>query len=159
MVTQQRYVAISGPGDGAQPQDLADAGFIARELARAGVIILCGGLGGVMGAAAQGAAQGGGISVGLLPAADRTQAHHALTVSLPTGMGELRNGLLIRAADAVVVIGGSWGTLSELALAVRTGVPVVTLRSWAVDPAGVPGNVPDAQAAVAQVVAHLRGPA
>lgn len=148
------YVAISGPGEGAEEADVADAHAIAEQLAAAGVTILCGGLSGVMAGAAQGAAAAGGVSIGLLPAADRSQAHPALTYTIPTGMGELRNGLLVRAADVVVVVGGSWGTLSELALAVRTEVPVVTLRSWTVDPSGAPGTVLDAREAVSRVL-HL----
>ena len=67
-------------------------------------------------------------------------------------MGELRNGLLVRAADVVMVVGGSWGTLSELALAVRTDVPVVTLRTWNLDPVGVPGVVSNTGEAVARVL-------
>jgi uncharacterized protein (TIGR00725 family) len=66
----------------------------------------------------------------LLPGADRSEAHPSLSFALPTGLGELRNGLLVRAADAVVAVGGSWGTLSEIALAVRTEVPVVSLLGW-----------------------------
>ena len=146
------YVAISGPGDGAEHVDIADAHNIAQQLAAAGVTILCGGLSGVMAGAAEGAAAGGGVSIGLLPDADRSRAHPDLTFTIPTGMGELRNGLLVRAADVVMVVGGSWGTLSELALAVRTDVPVVTLRTWNVDPVGAPGVVSDAGEAVAQVL-------
>ena len=92
------------------------------------------------------------MSIGLLPDADRNRAHPDLTYTIPTGMGELRNGLLVRAADVVMVVGGSWGTMSELALAVRTAVPVVTLRTWSVDPVGVPGVVSDAEEAVARVL-------
>ena len=146
------YVAISGPGEGAEDVDITDARGIAEQLAAAGVTIVCGGLSGVMAAAAQGAAAAGGVSIGLLPDADRSRAHPDLTYTIPTGMGELRNGLLVRAADVVMVVGGSWGTMSELALAVRTAVPVVTLRTWSVDPVGVPGVVSDAEEAVARVL-------
>jgi hypothetical protein len=68
--------------------------------------------------------------VGLLPGTDRAAANRWVTVAIPTGLGELRNGLVVRAADAVVAVGGSWGTLSEVALALRTGVPVVALGFW-----------------------------
>ena len=74
-----------------------------------------------------------------LPGDTRDEAAPGLTVALPTGLGEMRNALLVRTADVVVCIGGSWGTLSELALAVRTGVPVIALRSWV--PAPAPGRL------------------
>jgi hypothetical protein len=83
-----------------------------------------------MGEAARGAASEGGTSVGLLSGPDRSGADPAHTVTIPTGLGELRNGLVVRAAHAVVAVGGSWGTMSELALAVRTGVPVVAVGFW-----------------------------
>jgi len=92
-------------------------------------VILCGGLGGVMEAVAKGAqAAGGGITVGLLPGNDPTDANPAIDVPLATGMGEMRNALIVRAARAVIAIGGGVGTLSEIALAVRIGTPVVGLH-------------------------------
>ena len=92
-------------------------------------MILCGGLGGVMEAVAKGAqAAGGGITVGLLPGNDPTDANPAIDVPLATGMGEMRNALIVRAARAVIAIGGGVGTLSEIALAVRIGTPVVGLH-------------------------------
>jgi uncharacterized protein (TIGR00725 family) len=83
-----------------------------------------------MEAACQGASLAGGVTVGLLPGGDRRDANEYLTVALPTGIGELRNGLVVRAADAVIAVGGSWGTLSEIALALRTGRTVVGLGGW-----------------------------
>ena len=126
------YLGISGPSAG-DARDEEDARRVARWAAGAGHVVVCGGLGGVMAAAARGADEGGGVSVGLLPGDTRDGATPGLTVALPTGLGELRNGLLVRAVDALLCIGGSWGTLSELALAVRTGVPVVALRTWLPD--------------------------
>ncbi len=134
------YVAVVGPSAGSlaeQPASgpdpaavLAGAREVGRLLAERGAVVLCGGGTGVMGAAAEGAAGAGGVTIGLLPGPDRSEAHPALTYALPTGLGELRNGLLVRAADVVVAVGGSWGTLSEIALAVRTGRPVVSLLGW-----------------------------
>lgn len=130
------YVAVVGPAAGSlagQPgrdDVLAAAYDVGRMLAEHGAVVLCGGGTGVMGAAAEGAASAGGTSIGLLPGPDRSEAHPSLSFALPTGLGELRNGLLVRAADAVVAVGGSWGTLSEIALAMRTGVPVVSLLGW-----------------------------
>lgn len=138
------YVAISGPGSATEAErDAARAA--GRWAADHRHVVVCGGLGGVMEAAAHGASEAGGVVVGLLPGDDRSAANPYVTVAIPTGMGEMRNALLVRAADVVLCIGGSWGTLSELALAVRTGVPVVTLGTWPLTepvPAGMP-EAPD----------------
>jgi uncharacterized protein (TIGR00725 family) len=123
-------VAVVGPGDGATADDLAAAREVGRLLAAAGAIVLTGGLGGVMAAATEAATEADGVTVALLPGTDRSVSD--ATVVLATGLGELRNALLVRAADAVIAIGGSWGTLSEVALAQRTGVAVVCLGGWAV---------------------------
>lgn len=124
------HVAVVGPGRDARHVDVDRAQLIARLLAERGAVILTGGLDGVMDAAARGAADVGGTSIGLLPGADRELGSPHHTHLIPTGLGELRNGLLVRAADVVVAVGGSWGTLSEIALAKRLGVPVVLVDSW-----------------------------
>jgi uncharacterized protein (TIGR00725 family) len=129
-----KYVAISGPGESASSDEKSRAYEAAGQLVSSGCVLLTGGLEGVMGAAAAGAKAAGGTSIGFLPGLDRSEANSDLSFALPTGMGELRNGLLVRAADAILIIGGSWGTLSEYAMAERTGVPVVTLGGWAMDP-------------------------
>jgi len=126
------YVAVVGPGEPAAAE-LEQAEAIGRELARAGAVLVTGGLGGVMSAACRGAASAGGLTVGLLPGQDRKAANEWVTVALPTGLGELRNGLVVRAADAVIAVGGAYGTLSEIALALRTGVPVIGVRTWEID--------------------------
>ena len=155
-MTTAPYVAVVGPGEGATPADLAAAREVGRLLAEGGAVLLTGGLGGVMAAATDGAASAGGLTVALLPGTDR--ARSAAAVVLPTGLGEVRNALLVRAADAVLAVGGSWGTLSEIALARRTGVPVVCLGGWAVvGPDGTPLDLPRAGApaeAVALVLGH-----
>jgi uncharacterized protein (TIGR00725 family) len=131
-LTARRYVAVVGPGEAdGEEERLAEA--VGAELARRRAVVVCGGLGGVMAAACRGAARAGGLTVGILPGADREAANRWVEVAIPTGLGELRNGLVVRAADAVVAIGGagrSHGTLSEIALALRAGVPVVGLRTW-----------------------------
>lgn len=132
-------IGVIGPGDSARAGDLALARTVGQLLARGGHIVLNGGMGGVMAAVSEGAAQAGGMVVGYLPGWDRAEANPHLTVALPTGLGELRNGLLVRGSDAVICIGGSWGTLSEVAMAVRTGVPLVMLDGWEL---GHPGPVP-----------------
>lgn len=126
-MTGRRYVGVVGPGAGASAEQVAQAIEVGRLLAERGWVVVTGGLGGVMAGAARGCADAGGTSLGLLPGDDRDQADPHLTLAVPTGLGEMRNALLVRTCDAVVGIGHSWGTLSEIALACRTGVPVVLL--------------------------------
>jgi len=126
------YVAVVGPGD-ASPAELESAELIGRGIAQAGDVLVCGGLGGVMAAACRGAMSAGGMTVGILPGSDRSAGNEWLTVAIPTGLGELRNGLVIRAADAVIAVGGAYGTLSEVALALKTGVPVIGLQTWEIE--------------------------
>jgi hypothetical protein len=123
------YVAVCGPGS-ATDEEERWAEEVGRRLAEAGAVVLCGGLGGVMDAAARGAAAAGGAVVGILPGEDRLGASDHLTVAIPTGMGEARNAIIARAADAVIAIGGEWGTLSEIALALKMGKPVVGIATW-----------------------------
>ena len=108
--------------------ELALAEEVGAAVAEAGAGLVCGGLGGVMEAACRGARSRGGLTVGLLPGIDRDAANGWVVVALPTGLGEARNALVVRAADAVVAVGGGWGTLSEIALALKAGVPVVGRR-------------------------------
>ena len=124
-----RYVAVCGPSV-ATEQEAAWAEEVGRRLAEAGAVVVCGGLGGVMDAAARGAAGVGGTVIGILPGETRSGASPHLTVAIPTGMGEARNALIARSADAVIAIGGEWGTLSEIALARKMGKPVVGLATW-----------------------------
>ena len=126
------YVAVVGPGE-ASPEELEVAEAVGRGLADGGAIVVCGGLGGVMAAACHGAAAIGGVSIGILPGSDRRAANSWVTIALPTGLGELRNGLIIRAADAVIAVGGAYGTLSEVALALKTDTPVVGLHTWPIE--------------------------
>jgi uncharacterized protein (TIGR00725 family) len=110
-----------------------------------GAVLVCGGLGGAMEAACRGAKQGGGVTVGILPGTDRSDANHYVDFALPTGLGEARNALVVRAADVVIAIGGGYGTLSEIALALKAGKRVIGLDTWAIE--GVePAS--DAEAAV-----------
>jgi uncharacterized protein (TIGR00725 family) len=86
-----------------------------------------------MAAASRGATENGGTTVGILPGDTRAEANEWLTVSIPTGLGELRNGLVVRAADVVIAVGGAYGTLSEIALALRKGTPVLGLHTWDIE--------------------------
>jgi uncharacterized protein (TIGR00725 family) len=126
------YVAVVGPGDAA-PAEIEAAELVGRGIAQAGGVVVCGGLGGVMEAACRGATSAGGMTVGILPGTDRRAANEWVRVALPTGLGELRNGLVVRAADVVVAVAGAYGTLSEVALALKTGVPVIGLGTWEIE--------------------------
>jgi uncharacterized protein (TIGR00725 family) len=130
------YVAVCGPS-AATDEQRAWAEELGRRLAEAGAIVVCGGLGGVMDAVAQGAGRAGGTVIGILPGETRAGASPHLTVAIPTGMGEARNALIARAADVVIAVGGEWGTLSEIALARKMGTPVIGLGTWDLGRGGV----------------------
>src|SRR6185295_3198569 len=127
MPAPRAWIAIVGPGS-AEAAELETAEEAGAAVAEAGAGLVCGGLGGVMEAACRGARSRGGLTLGLLPGSDRDAANGWVAVA--TGLGEARNALVVRAADAVVEIGGGWGTLSEIALALKTGVPVVGVGTW-----------------------------
>jgi len=127
------WIAVVGSGaEGAGAAELEAAEEAGAAVAAAGAILVCGGLGGVMEAACRGARSRRGMAVGLLPGFDRGDANGWVSVAIPTGMGEARNALVVRAADAVVAIGGGWGTLSEIALARKAGKFVAGVGSWEV---------------------------
>jgi uncharacterized protein (TIGR00725 family) len=128
-VSRTPYVAVVGPGDASTPE-LQAAEEVGAGLAAAGAVVITGGLGGVMEAACRGARSQDGTTLGILPGEDRAAANGWVQVAVATGLGELRNGLVVRAADALVAIGGGHGTLSEVALALRIGRPVVGLGTW-----------------------------
>lgn len=123
------YVAVVGPGQASAPE-LQAAEEVGAGLAAAGVVVVTGGLGGVMEAASRGARSRQGMTLGILPGEDREAANGWVEIAVATGLGELRNGLVVRAADALVAIGGGHGTLSEVALALKLGRPVVGLGTW-----------------------------
>ena len=106
---------------------------VGRLLARRGAVVVCGGLGGVMEAACRGASREGGTTVGVLPGLDRGAANPFVSVAVATGLGEVRNALVVRAADALIAVGGVYGTLSEIALALKAGKPVIGLGTWEID--------------------------
>ena len=124
-----RYVAVVGSG-AAPREDCEVAEAVGRALAERGAVVVTGGLGGVMEAASRGARSRGGLTLGLLPGLDREAANGWVVVAVPTGLGEARNALVVGAADALVAIGGGWGTLSEIALALKAGLPVVGMGTW-----------------------------
>jgi uncharacterized protein (TIGR00725 family) len=135
-VSARPYVAVVGPAAGSEPERRA-AEEVGRLLAEAGAVVVCGGLGGVMEAAARGSERAGGVVIGILPGEDRRDANPHVSVALPTGMGEARNALIARTADAVIAVGGEFGTLSEIALALKMGKLVVGLDTWSVTRTGL----------------------
>jgi len=132
-------VAVCGPAR-CSATEAAWARRVGELLAGRGAVVLCGGGSGVMAAVAAGARAAGGLVVGILPGPDRSGANPDLSVAVVTNQGQARNAIIVQSADAVIAVGGSWGTLSEVALAMRRGgVPVVSLGGWRpVDPAGQP---------------------
>jgi uncharacterized protein (TIGR00725 family) len=127
------YVAVIGDGDPRGPDAhrlLEWAEEVGLELARGGAVVITGGLGGVMRAAARGALGGGGETIGILPGADPSEANEFIRTPIATGLGVVRNLVVVTSADAVVAVGGRHGTLSEIGLALRMGRHVVALSSW-----------------------------
>ncbi len=145
------YVAVVGAGEASTDLE-AQAETVGRLLAQQGAVVVCGGLGGVMAGACRGAKAGGGTTLGILPGMDRRQANPWVDVAVTTGMGEARNAIVVRTADALIALPGEYGTLSEIALALRLGRTVVSLSSW-----DIPGEraARDPTHAVEQALAGL----
>jgi hypothetical protein len=136
-MSREPYIAVIGPSAGT-PAELAIGQAVGRLIAEAGAVLVCGGMGGVMEAAAGGCADAGGRSVGILPSESRLDANPYVTVAVATGLGEARNAIVVRTADAVIAIRGEFGTLSEIALALKMGRPVIGLGTWELAKDGVP---------------------
>jgi uncharacterized protein (TIGR00725 family) len=126
-----KYVGVIGAGQcSGQMYELArDVG---RRIGRMGWFLVCGGLKGVMEGAARGCVEVGGTTVGLLPGLERNAANPFIKIALPTGLGEGRNALIVRASEVLIAIAGGYGTLSEIALALKTGKTVIGLETWKV---------------------------
>lgn len=125
----KKLIAIVGSGE--QDKGLDAIAFEAgRLVAEAGFVLVNGGLGGVMLSSARGAKEAGGTTLGLLPGPSASDANPFIDIAVPTGMGEMRNALIVRAVSAVIAIGGGFGTLSEVAFSLKTGVPVVGVNTW-----------------------------
>jgi len=145
------YVAVIG-GQVCSPEEERIAYEVGHHLARMGAVLVCGGLGGVMEAACKGAKEAGGVTIGILPGPFRSDANPYVDYAIATDMGQARNAIIIRTADAVVAVGGEYGTLSEIALALKMGKRVVAISSWEIRRRGVPDerilNAGDAATAV-----------
>lgn len=117
-------------GNTAQARICALAEDVGRRIAQSGARLICGGLGGVMEAACRGAAEAGGVTIGVLPGDDPRQANPFVTVPVATGMGIARNIVIVKTSDALIAVAGSYGTLNEIAAALNMGKPVVALETW-----------------------------
>ncbi|MGF1471397.1 MAG: TIGR00725 family protein [Rubrobacteraceae bacterium] len=136
------YISVIGAGE-------ADEGLygrareVGRLVAERGGTIVCGGLGGVMEAAARGATEAGGVAIGIVPDEDRSRANRYLSYSVATGMGQARNLAVVSSADGVIAVGGEYGTLSEIGLARKVGRRVVSLGSWDLPGDVIPASSPE----------------
>ncbi len=134
------YLGLIGENE-PPPHLLETAEAVGRCVAEAGAILVCGGMGGVMEAACRGAQAAGGRTIGILPGLDRRDGNPYLTVAIPTGLGYARNLLVVRSADALIAIGGKFGTLSEIAYAKIEGRPVIGLETWTLARADLPDPI------------------
>ena len=125
----KRFIAVIG-GNQCSREEAKLAEGVGRELARRGAILVCGGLGGVMEAACKGASSEGGLTIGILPGESRRAANPYVQIPIVTGIGYARNLAVVKSAQAVIAIGGSYGTLSEIAHALQSDIPVIGLNTW-----------------------------
>jgi uncharacterized protein (TIGR00725 family) len=128
-LTRQAQISVIGGSEGAD-SNLADAEAVGRGIAEAGAVLVCGGRTGVMEAASRGAAEAGGTVIGILPTTSPEDANPHVTYTIATGIGHARNLAVVASGDAVIAIGGEWGTLSEIAFARRLERMVIALQSW-----------------------------
>jgi uncharacterized protein (TIGR00725 family) len=126
------YIAVVGASK-ATERDMEDAEMVGRLLGQRGAYIVCGGRGGVMAAASKGCYEAGGTVIGMLPGDHRSDANDWVSIAIPTGLGELRNGLIVRSADAMIAGGGADGPLSEVALGLQAGLKVFGLHTWDIE--------------------------
>lgn len=129
MIDKKKFIAVIGSSQ-CSSEEVELAEEVGRELAKHGVILICGGLGGIMEAACRGASSQGGITIGILPGDIRQAANPYVQIPIVTNLGEARNIIVIKSAQAVIAIGGSYGTLSEIGHALRSGIPVIGLNTW-----------------------------
>ncbi|MGB2815563.1 MAG: TIGR00725 family protein [Dehalococcoidales bacterium] len=139
MTEQKRFIAVIGGSD-CTPEEARLAEEVGRGLARNGAVLICGGLGGVMEAACKGASAEGGLTVGILPGGSRQAANPYVNIPIVTNLGEARNVIVVKSAEAIIAIGGGYGTLSELGHALRNDTPVIGLNTWSLSRKERPDN-------------------
>ncbi len=139
MLNKKKFIAVIGGGQ-CSKEEAKLAEEVGRELARQGAILVCGGLGGVMEAACKGASSQGGVTIGILPGDSRQAANPYIQIPIVTGMGYARNITVVKSAQAVIAIGGNYGTLSEISHALQSGIPVIGLNTWSLSRKGQQDN-------------------
>ena len=125
-----KIIGVIGQGRDCSTELLKDAEQVGYHIAQRKAILICGGLGGVMEAACRGAKNGSGTTIGVIPTAQKSDANKFVDIPIVTGLGEARNIIIVRSADALIAVGGRYGTLSEIAFALSFGKPIVGLRTW-----------------------------
>lgn len=135
MTNNKKFIAVIG-GSQASRKEISLAEEVGSELAKQGATLVCGGLGGVMEAACRGASSEGGTTIGILPGENQREANSYVQIPIVTGMGYARNVAVVKSAQAVIAIGGSYGTLSEIGHALQSGIPVIGLNTWSLSKNG-----------------------
>src|SRR3989337_2154626 len=141
LMARKPIIAVIGGGSTAPPEGLALAEEVGFLVARADAVLVCGGLNGVMEASAKGAKRGGGLTIGVLPTGNKADANAFIDLPIATAMSTARNLVIVRTADAISAINGSYGTLSEMAHAFDLGKTVFALRTWPMEKAGVESHL------------------
>ena len=136
---KKKFIAVIG-GEKPSSEEARLAEEVGRELARRGAILVCGGLGGVMEAACRGASSEGGVTIGILPGDNREAANPYIQIPIVTGMGYARNAIVVKSAQAIIAIDGSYGTLSEIGHALQNNIPVIGLNTWSLSRNETPDN-------------------
>ena len=125
-----KIIGVIGQGRDCSPKLLKDAEEVGYQIAHRNAVLICGGLGGVMEAACRGAKKAGGTTIGVIPTTQKSDANAFVDIPIVTGFGEARNIIIVRSADALIAVGGRYGTLSEIAFALSYGKPIVGLHTW-----------------------------
>ena len=136
-MARKLIIGVIGGGSTASPDGLALAEEVGFLIARVDAVLICGGLNGVMEASAKGAKRGGGLTVGVLPTGNKADSNPHIDLPIATAMSTARNLIIVRTADAIIAVNGSYGTLSEMAHAFDLGKTVFGLRTWPIEKAGV----------------------
>ncbi len=136
---ERKFIAVIG-GSQCSKEEARLAEEVGREIARQGAILVCGGLGGVMEAACKGASSEGGVTIGILPGDSRQIANSYVQIPIVTGIGLARNVIVVKSARAVIAVGGSYGTLSEIGHALQNSTPVIGLNTWSLSRNGQQDN-------------------
>ncbi len=139
MINRKRFIAVIG-GSECSAQEARSAREVGREIAKRDAILICGGLTGVMAAACKGASAAGGLTIGILPGDNRHAANPYVHIPIVTSIGYARNVIVVKSAEAVIAIGGSYGTLSEISHALQSGLPVIGLNTWSLSRKGQMDN-------------------